>query len=564
MSTRLRNQLSLLSKCSRLLVAICLFPSFYSEPIGAGAISESEAYTSRTEYEWWLVSWATNQIACQLVVYHLGWPYETEIEEMCGDLVYQQWIDHPVCPPAENNLNTSGCKGLYLMQRGVREVSRESLTSQISLTLDGCELSSNYTCPSIPTLNFRAEQISQGEPVYQVGVVSAGKELVFFGSSAVIQLEETSPAGEQLSFWASNSLGQRSQEISVAYRVLRSAWASEWQVDILTQQRSFSYIPLASLWGASPPEKAQPDWYSQPSHVNELLTNEPYLYLAGQLIRSGIADAANCFDGGLLPNGYASQCGLDHAIHETMSWQNRFDYEILSVAQDLNVPARLLKNIIAQESQFWPGFYEYAPNEFGLGRITESGAEVVLFWDRDFYQSICLGIYSASTCAGTYSQQSESTQAALRGTLIRAVDTSCASCEYSLNISKARKDIEILARSILANAAQVNQIIFNLSGQESGEIASFEELLKITVANYNAGAGCTAIALESLFDAAQPLTWANLSNSYTGDCRNAVEYVDGVTRDRWPSESAPVILPAEANGSPAAERFLGSDIKIPN
>ncbi|MCK7519823.1 MAG: hypothetical protein MZV64_19885 [Ignavibacteriales bacterium] len=63
-------------------------------------------------------------------------------------------------------------------------------------------------------------------------------------------------------------------------------------------------------------------------------------------------DASFCADGGLLPDGGASACGQEAAREAVNAWQNQFDDIILDVAKGTGVPANLLKNLFAIESQF--------------------------------------------------------------------------------------------------------------------------------------------------------------------------------------------------------------------
>ncbi len=62
-------------------------------------------------------------------------------------------------------------------------------------------------------------------------------------------------------------------------------------------------------------------------------------------------------DGGMLPNGYADVCGLEKARPIVADWQNQFDQQIIDVGKATGVPGQLMKNLFAQESQFWPGMY---------------------------------------------------------------------------------------------------------------------------------------------------------------------------------------------------------------
>ena len=77
-------------------------------------------------------------------------------------------------------------------------------------------------------------------------------------------------------------------------------------------------------------------------------------------------------------------CGMEAARGAVTAWQNQFDGIILNVAKDTGVPAHLLKNLFAIESQFWPG--RSLRNDIGLGQLTEKGCR----------HSTCCGILHSS------------------------------------------------------------------------------------------------------------------------------------------------------------------------
>ncbi len=61
---------------------------------------------------------------------------------------------------------------------------------------------------------------------------------------------------------------------------------------------------------------------------------------------------------------------------------------IINAANDTGVPAQLLKNLFARESQFWPGIFK-AVSDSGLGQLTENGADTTLLWNPSFYSQYC-------------------------------------------------------------------------------------------------------------------------------------------------------------------------------
>jgi hypothetical protein len=57
--------------------------------------------------------------------------------------------------------------------------------------------------------------------------------------------------------------------------------------------------------------------------------------------------------------------GKSHAL--CLEWQNQFDERIMEVALETGVPAQLMKNLFAKESQFWPGVFQ-KPEHMGWAR----------------------------------------------------------------------------------------------------------------------------------------------------------------------------------------------------
>jgi len=123
------------------------------------------------------------------------------------------------------------------------------------------------------------------------------------------------------------------------------------------------------------PAMCLPPSIEQPASI---VTYNDYYLLAGKLLWYGYADS-QCLDGsaGVDPVTFgATPCGLSGARNLMIAWQNGLDESILSAARSWHVPADLIKQIIARETQFWP--WTGIDGEHGLIQITEDGAGVVL------------------------------------------------------------------------------------------------------------------------------------------------------------------------------------------
>jgi hypothetical protein len=281
-------------------------------------------------------------------------------------------------------------------------------------------------------------------------------------------------------------------------------------------------------WGAFPPIGGPPGWLSTPTQSEKLGTDVPYSYLAANLIRAGSVDASSCADDGVLPDGGASACGMDAARSAVTAWQNQFDDLILKVAKDSGVPAHLLKNLFAIESQFWPA--SGLKSDIGLGQLTEQGADTTLMWNPPFFAQFCPLVTDSSNCKNGYLGMDDKQQEFTRQALINAVNANCDNCPLGIDTERANFSITVFAQTLLANCGQAGQLVKNFTGGAAGKSASYEDLWKLTLVNYNAGSGCLGDALDATKTAKQDLTWENISTHFSPACVGAVDYVNTISR----------------------------------
>jgi hypothetical protein len=80
-----------------------------------------------------------------------------------------------------------------------------------------------------------------------------------------------------------------------------------------------------------------------------------------------------------------------YGTDSSLDWQNSLDPDIYRAGQAERVPPRLLKAVIAQETQFWPINDPVSPNrgETGLGQLTDDGADLVLHYSPDLFAAWC-------------------------------------------------------------------------------------------------------------------------------------------------------------------------------
>jgi hypothetical protein len=491
---------------------------------------------SYTRYEWWLLSWSDNQIICQVFIDHEGWPTAEEVLTDCGGAIYNQWLATQSCTGLDQgSLPPSGCTGLYLYYVGSAPAQKEIVVNlpppQVYVTLSGCSpVAPENLCPTIPKLHFVGDEPLPNQQITAIHVKMDGVETTCQGSICDIQLLPTNMSGSSVEFWADSSFGDSSTIFTALVRVIDSGVSATptsggWYVDVIsTQWQGNEIATCAQVWQAFPPVGGVPDWLSTPEDPAFLATEEPYSYLAGRLIAEGVVDASSCPSGGLLSNGYADNCGLSIAMPEVIVWQNQFDDQIIQVANDTKVPAQLLKNLFAQESQFWPGVFR-TPSEFGLGQITDNGADALLLWNSSFYNQFCPLILAEDTCDVGYIKLDPNDQAILRGALATSADADCENCEYGIDLTTVDTSITLAAHSLLANCEQVAQIVYNGTGQIAGEVSSYEELWKYTIADYHVGPGCLSYAVYTSWAAHATMDWGHISTYLTDPCETVIPYV---------------------------------------
>jgi hypothetical protein len=249
----------------------------------------------------------------------------------------------------------------------------------------------------------------------------------------------------------------------------------------------------------------------------QLNTDETLHYLASRLIQNGVVDVSDCSSGGIV-NGAPDGCGIEHARQAMIEWQNKFDFDIWMVSKAVGIPPKLLKTLILQESQFWPGNTRYFLAEFGLAQVNDLGADVALRWDLDLYRDVCAGVLS--DCSIPYMHLSSSLRAIMRGALLDRLDAQCPTCKYGLNVEIAHASIYTIARVLHANCWESRYIL------DRNDVSSkdYEDLWKFTMVSYHSGYYCLDVAIEAAAKAGEKIDWPHVSEHL--NCQGAREYVD--------------------------------------
>jgi len=503
-------------------------------------IRQTQIIVSYTKYEWWLVGWSDNQPLCQIIINHEGWPTASEIYSTCGKVVYAQWKTTPSCELTDDLPTTTSCVGLYLHLVSTEPAEKTILVDlplpQVFITLAGCSPTTpENRCSQLPSLLLVGDEPLPNEHITAIHATMNGQTTSCEGTTCQVPPQPTPLEGTTIEFWADSSYGDSSQHFTALVRVIETGVSPApgnggWYVDVLsTQWRGKQIASCAQDWHAFPPIGGPPTWLTTPEIPELLATDESYYFLAGRLISQGLVNASDCPGGGLLANGYADACGLDKAKTIVQEWQNRFDNRIIDVAKETGVPAQLLKNLFAAESQFWPGAFK-DPKEYGLGQLTENGAETILLWNPTFYEKFCPLILNADACKKGYVYLNADNQATLRGALSLEAKADCPDCTAGIDLTNADFSISLFAQTLLANCDQVGQIVYNATNRIAGTVSNYEDLWRFTIANYHAGPGCLSYAIYSAWQSNDKMDWEHVSKYLTPPCQGVTSYIDKIAR----------------------------------
>jgi hypothetical protein len=540
---------------------------------GASAPRITTIQVPFNSYQWWLIRYSNNQIVCAFSVEHEGLPTPDDVFTFCDRKVYDEWVTTDPCNQAKvDALNQ--CPGFYLQVVGQRSGERpleiELPVPSVWVSIANCNaLAPDPRCTTLPSLVLNAEEPLPNETILTVQGAIGGEPFSCMGETCAIPLPPTGMDGITMEFWADSSFGDSTPRYTARVRLIPwgdfmnpeqgSRDEARWYVDILSSQwRDGELATCSETWDVFPPIGGPPEWLRSPETRQELESDVSYYYLAGSLITYGVVDASGCIDGGLQAPNIASPCGVEAARPQLLEWQNRFDDQILHVSQETGVPARLLKNVFARESQIWPGIYT-TYKEAGLGQLTSNGADTVLLWNDDLFHQFCPLVLNQAYCEGSFWQLGEPEQAMLRGALVRKVDASCPGCPAGIDLSEADYSVRVFAEGMLANCKQAGQAIYNVTGFSPGQVSSYEDLWRFTLVNYNAGAGCLTNAVARTWAARQPIVWGPVASYLDPACQPAIGYVEDISRLLKPSPTPTTWLPlGTAVSTPILPRVLAT------
>ncbi len=496
-----------------------------------------------TAYTWWMATWAENRVDCSLEIDHEGMPTLGDLYTNCDPNVYDTYKNQPPCDvgAANGDMHRADCPGYYLYvvdQTTKQRVVTVTLPpATVWLSLEGCDSVSRTgtnICETAPVLVLTGEEPLPDQHILRIeGTV--GNQPFTCDAVCKLQLAPTDADGATIRFWAWSSYGDSSQVFKAQVRIAIANDSNpdnpSYYIDVLSSQwKGVRVASCSDIWDSFPPVGGPPAWLTTPHDPAELNSDIPYSYLSANLILQGAVDASACPDGGLLPNNNgANTCGQEAARSAVDEWQNQFDTLILSASNDTGVPAQLLKNLFARESQFWPGVFR-ASADAGLGQLTDNGADTTLLWNPSFFDGYCPLVLSSATCAQGYLHLKPDDQQLLRQTLVSTVNASCTNCALGIDLSRANFSVNVFAHTLLASCEQTAQVVYNLVKQSPGTVATYEDLWKFTLVNYNAGPGCLSLAADAAWSSDHKLTWDTVSSHFTDVCLPTKDYVNDISK----------------------------------
>jgi hypothetical protein len=171
-----------------------------------------------------------------------------------------------------------------------------------------------------------------------------------------------------------------------------------------------------------------------PLDASELATNSNYQLLAAQLRWYYGSDAS-------MP-----------------VWQNQLDPAIYQAGKAIQVPPRLIKGLIAQETQFWPLNDPVSPSrgETGLGQLTDDGADLVMHYSPDLFEQWCHVAIDKSYCGIGYDLLTPTQRQMVRDVFRAALVLTGTPREA---MQAAQGQIETLARVLKAYYCAAGEIV---------------------------------------------------------------------------------------------------------
>jgi hypothetical protein len=507
----------------------------YAQDGGGGRFKLVE--TTYTQYTWQMYSINEGKLLCTVTITHAGLPSTAEAFYVCGDRLYppQPTLLPDDATPSAQLTPTPGIASIFNSVYWVLASSKQ-ITQFEKVPIPPMSIS--ITVPQQPVLEpyltITAFEPAPGYAIKSIQGYLQGRKFEC-QSPCTVALQ----GDAQIIYWAVSTLGDETQHFSAILRI--TVENGEYQIFITTSSDPNWYRDTCTTTWDGWISGFPPAWQSLPQLPDALHTEKTLYYLASQLIQNKVVDASECPSGGVYKGGAVNACGLEAARPTMITWQNRFDPVIWSTAREFGIPAKLIKSLLEQESQFWPGNARQAVLEYGLSQAGEAGADVLLRWDPEVQALVCPGLLF--DCSTPYALLPEASQALLRGGVMQWLNAECPTCQYQINLERAEQSVRMTTRFVRANCQQVGYIL-----EKYDAFTSIDDAWRMTLVSYHAGYQCLENAIQEVKKHGQAINWQNLS-SYLTACSSAQEYVDSIWQklstfvDYQPPVTGPTPMP---------------------
>jgi hypothetical protein len=374
------------------------------------------------------------------------------------------------------------------------------------------------------------------ETISMISGLVNSKQFVCPGDTCILYLDESA----NLVFRAYTNSGATSGDVIAAVNVDSGPDGYTVSVTSVNQYTTFTNA-CSNIWGAY--DETNVTWDDFVQFPYELNTRKTLHTLATQLLFNGIVDASSCPAGGLnLSLDWPTTCGLEKATPKMIEWQNQYDDYIWLASKDFGIPPKILKTLFEIESQFWPGNSRFYMDEYGLGQLNQLGVDVLLRRDPTLYQQVCPSVLA--NCTSPYVSLPPVEQAMIRGAVVNMTDASCPTCDYGLDLAKAKESVSLFSRLMQANCEQVDYILaLAVKPDEDADIAtataavatvmaggdtpltSYEDYWRFTLTAYHSGLSCLQNAVIATKKDKLSVNWENVSKKLK--CKGGADYVDG-------------------------------------
>jgi len=445
---------------------------------------------------------------------------------------------------------------LLSLQSGSTPTATTTLTNTPALSVTSTELS--FTNPSLPLAGSKLVlyafiQAPRGTVKRPYVILTAFASIPRTGSVEIrgfVNSQEfictESPcaiflqAGSRLIFRAYANTGESSDEVVASVSVIQNLDGYRVTIDTVNQFTAFTDA-CSRTWGVFDQENSS--WASFVQFPYQLNTDKTLHTLTARLILNGVVDASSCPAGGLsLGLDWPTACGLEKASAVVTAWQNQFDGYIWLASRDHGIPPKILKTVIDYESQFWPGNSRFYVDEVGLGQINQLGIDVLLRRDATYYQKVCSSVLS--DCSRPYASLEPSQQRLIRGAVVSSVDATCPTCDFGVDLGKAKESIDLIASLLQANCQQVDAILkqpFKVDPDADAATATavvatvaaggakpgptYEDLWRFTLFSYHSGISCFQKSLLDVKKNGLGVNWGGLQQEL--NCKGGDSYVNG-------------------------------------